>query len=91
MITERVVLFEDGVEGNGDVYPLGISRQKWRNDFMVTFATREQLSPFDDIQNFRREERLWIVCYPNNHKSHNMLICYSVFKSVLLFTNRDQV
>ena len=49
MITERVVLFEDGVEGNGDVYPLGISRQKWRNDFMVTFATREQLSPFDDI------------------------------------------
>jgi hypothetical protein len=32
-------LFEDGIKGHGDIYPLSISRQQWSYDLMVALAT----------------------------------------------------
>ena len=36
---------------------------------MMSLATREDLSLFDDIQNLRRKEWLWIVCYSDDDES----------------------
>jgi hypothetical protein len=54
-------LFKDGIEGNGDVYPLGSIWQERCNNLVVALASREHLSVLDDLQYFGRKERLWIV------------------------------
>ena len=75
-----LILFEDSIEGNRDIYPLGIGRQEWRYDFMVAFAAREYLALLDYLHHLWREPGLWIICDTN----YNKLQCFNLLILQLL-------
>ena len=56
-----VILFEDSVEGYGDINPFGALRQQWCYNLMVTLTAREYFAILDDFLNFWRKPRLGIV------------------------------
>ena len=64
-------MLEDGIEGNGDVYPLSVGRQKGGHDLMVTFAAREYLALLDNLHDLWRKPRRWIIRNANYYKLHS--------------------
>ena len=65
-----MILFEDGIEGNGDVDPLGIGWQQRFYDFMVALTTRENSTLLDYLHDLWREPRLRIIRYTYDNKLH---------------------
>ena len=90
-VAETTILFEDSIEGNSDIYPLGISRQKRRHNLMMALATREHPTLLDDLHDLWSKPRLWIVRNADDDKLHSGSKFFTFHYSLLPSKGRDQV
>ena len=63
-------MFEDGIEGNGNVDPFCILRKQRPYDLMVALAPREYLPLTNDIHHLWREEGMRMVCDTYDDELH---------------------